>query len=206
MGASPVAVAIDVADLQALVANAGGNDVTLLDISVSPPNVLGTISIFSQPTGIAFDPLNKVLVVTASLNNTLFFVNPATNLTSSARIGINPSSIAFNYLTNTIVTVNNASGTVSVMDANTRTTVGNLAITGAFLGSVAIVPNTNLCLIVDQVTTGCCWCRCRISGSWKKLERSRLDPVHFWRVLSIRFCWNLSICFCNSFYCRNSFL
>jgi hypothetical protein len=49
------------------------------------------------------------------------------------------------------VTVNNASGTISVMDINDGRVKSNFALKGAFLGSVAIVPNTNVCLIVDQV-------------------------------------------------------
>jgi DNA-binding beta-propeller fold protein YncE len=151
VGVSPVAVALDPFDQVALVLNAGGNNVNLLDISVNPPVITGSVSVFSQPTGVAFDPVNNIFIVTASLNNSLFFINPNTHQVSSARIGINPSAIAFNYISNTIVTVNNASGTISVMDATDRRVRSNLALKGAFLGSVAIIPNTNLCLIVDQV-------------------------------------------------------
>ncbi|MFZ0821586.1 MAG: hypothetical protein WAM91_16095 [Candidatus Acidiferrales bacterium] len=151
VGVSPVAVAVDPFDLQALVANAGSNTVTLLDISAPIPNVISTFPVFSQPTSVVFDPVAKLFIVTASLNNSLFFINGATNQTSSARIGINPSAVAYNYLTNTIVTVNNASGTISVMDISDGRVKSNFPLKGAFLGSVAIIPNTNICLIVDQV-------------------------------------------------------
>jgi DNA-binding beta-propeller fold protein YncE len=151
VGPSPAAIGIDTFDQLAVVANAGGNNVTVLDISSAPPTALGTVPLFSQPTGVAFDPANKLFIVAASLNNSLFFVNPNSSLLQSARVGINPSALAFNYLTNTIVTVNNASGTISVMDATNHITRANLALKGAFLGSVAIVPDTNIALIVDQV-------------------------------------------------------
>ena len=151
VGVSPVAIALDPFDQIALVLNAGGNNVNLLDISVSPPVVIGSLPVFSQPTGVTFDPVNNIFIVTASLNNSLFFINPVTHQVSSSRIGINPSAIAFNYITNTIVTVNNASGTISVMDATDRRVRSNFALKGALLGSVVIIPNTNLCLIVDQV-------------------------------------------------------
>jgi DNA-binding beta-propeller fold protein YncE len=150
-GVAPAAIAIDIFDQVALVANAGANNVTLMDISSIPPSSLGSLPVFSQPTSVAFDPVNKVFIVAASLNNSLFFINPVSFQSASARVGINPSAIAFNYLTNTIVTVNEASGTISVMDATDRRVRSNMAIKGAFLGSVAIVPNTNIAIIADMV-------------------------------------------------------
>ncbi len=150
-GANPVAVAIDAIDQLALVTNAGGGNASLLNISQSPPVVQSQTNVSTQPTGVAFDPSSGNFIVAASLNNTLYFVNPTTGTSNAARVGIGPSSVAFNYLTNTAVTVNNASNTVSVIDATTQTVRANLSLQGAFLGSVAIVPNSNLCLIVDQV-------------------------------------------------------
>jgi DNA-binding beta-propeller fold protein YncE len=150
-GANPVAVAVDYVDQIALVANAGGSNVTVLNIAQVPPFVQTQASVSSQPTGVAFDPSTGNFIVPASLTNTLYYLNPTSGANSQGRVGIGPTSIAFNYLTNTIVTVNNASNTVSVVDATTQTVRANLSLLGAFLGSVAIVPNTNMCLIVDQV-------------------------------------------------------
>ncbi len=151
VGQSPVAIAVDPVDLVALVANAGEDSVQLLDISTSSPSVLTTVTVSSQPTGVAFNSSNNTFIVAASLSNSLFFYSPSSGLTTTARIGINPSAIAYNYLTNTAVTVNNASGTISVMDITDRRVRANFALKGAFLGSVAIVPNTNIAIIVDQV-------------------------------------------------------
>jgi len=150
-GVNPVAIAVDPVDLFALVVNAGGGNAMLLDISQSPPVVTATATIASQPTGVAYDPVNDLFIVAASLSNSLSFLNPTTQQISTARVGINPSAVAFNYLTNTAVTVNVASGTISVMDVTNRTVASNFALKGAQLGSVAIVPNTNIALVVDQV-------------------------------------------------------
>jgi DNA-binding beta-propeller fold protein YncE len=150
-GANPVAVAIDPIDQLALVVNAGGSSVSVLDISVVPPSLKSTAPVSTQPTGVAFDPSTLNFLVAASLNNSLYFLNPNSGNVSAARVGIAPTSVAYNYLTNTAVTVNSGTSTVSVVDATTQNVRANMSLQGAFLGSVAIVPNTNLCLIVDQV-------------------------------------------------------
>jgi DNA-binding beta-propeller fold protein YncE len=149
-GANPVALAVDPIDQLVLVANAGGSNVTTLDISQSPPVVKSTAPVQSQPTGVAFDSSTQNFLVVASLNNFLYVLNPTTGNVNAARVGIGPTSVAFNYLTNTAVTVNSGTNTVSVVDMTTQNVRANLSLPGAFLGSVAIVPNTNLCLIVDQ--------------------------------------------------------
>jgi DNA-binding beta-propeller fold protein YncE len=151
---APVAVAINPYDQQALVACAastGGSNIFLLNISSAPPSAISQATGPNQPTGVAFDPVTKLYVVTSSLGNSVFFINPANNQITSARDGINPFSIAFNYLTNTIVTVNALSNTVSVMDFGTRRVISNMGLKGALLGAVAILPRSNLVLIVDQV-------------------------------------------------------
>jgi YVTN family beta-propeller protein len=150
-GANPVALAVDPIDQIVLVANAGGNTVTALDMTQTPPTIKSTAPVLSQPTSVAFDSSTLNFIVAASTNNALYVLNPTTETTNAARVGIGPTAVAFNYLTNTAVTVNSASNTVSVMDMTTQNVRANLSLGGAFLGSVAIVPNTNLCLIVDQL-------------------------------------------------------
>jgi DNA-binding beta-propeller fold protein YncE len=151
---APVAVAINPYDLQALVACAtstGGQNLVLLDISASPPVAVSQAAGPNQPAGVVFDPATKVYIVTSSLGNSVFFVNPATNQITPARDGINPFSIALNYLTNTAVTVNALSNTVSVLDTTDRRVRANMGLKGSLLGSVAIFSRTNLVIIVDQV-------------------------------------------------------
>jgi DNA-binding beta-propeller fold protein YncE len=65
-------------------------------------------------------------------------------------VGINPTSIAYNYLSSTIVTVNSISSTISVLDITDARVHANMGLKGAQLGSIAIHPRTNIAVIVDE--------------------------------------------------------
>jgi DNA-binding beta-propeller fold protein YncE len=95
--------------------------------------------------------VNQLFIVTASLGNSIFFINAKTGQTLPARTGINPTAIAYNYLSSTIVTVNTISSTISVLDINDGRVHANMGLKSSFLGSVAIHPRTNLAAVVDQV-------------------------------------------------------
>jgi DNA-binding beta-propeller fold protein YncE len=150
VGNGPVAVGIDTYDQLALVADATSSSLTLLDISQTPPAPVNTLTGPNQPTSVAWDPVTKDFIVASSLGNAVFFVNPINQLLSSNRGGINPTSIAYNYLSSTIVTANSASSTVSVMDITDGTMKANIGLKNSQLGSLAIVPKTNIALLVDQ--------------------------------------------------------
>jgi DNA-binding beta-propeller fold protein YncE len=70
----------------------------------------------AQPTGVVYDSLNHVFLVSDSLNNNIVIVSPLTFVPVFVRGGFNPSSIAYNLQTSTIVAVNAATGTLSVLD------------------------------------------------------------------------------------------
>jgi DNA-binding beta-propeller fold protein YncE len=150
-GANPVSIAVDTVDQKALVANASGGTVTILDTSQTPPSPVASISGLSQPTSVAFDPVNKVFIVAASLGNAIFFVDPTSQQSNSVRVGINPTSVAYNYLTSTIVTVNSISSTISVLDITDLHVHANMGLQASQLGSVAIHPRTNIAAVVDSV-------------------------------------------------------
>jgi DNA-binding beta-propeller fold protein YncE len=149
-GSNPVAVGIDTVDQKALVANASAGTVTILDTTQVPPSPVASISGISQPTSVAFDPVNSIFMVAASLGNSIFFVQPNTQQSIAVRVGINPTSIAYNYLTSTIVTVNSISSTISVVDINDQRVHANMGLQASQLGSVAIHPRTNVAAIVDS--------------------------------------------------------
>jgi DNA-binding beta-propeller fold protein YncE len=149
-GTNPVAVGIDTVDQKALVANSSAGSVTILDTSQTPPTLVASVSGFSQPTSITFDPVNGVFIVAASLGNSIFFVDPQTEQSNSVRVGINPTSIAYNYLTSTIVTVNSISSTISVLDIADLKVHANMGLKASELGSIAIHPRTNIAAIVDS--------------------------------------------------------
>jgi DNA-binding beta-propeller fold protein YncE len=112
------------------------------------------------PTGIIFDPVNQVFVVANSLVNNVIFVDPSTAIATSAQVGMNPSSLDYNYQTSTLVTANNASKTVSIIDYVCPPGILNmcsapqvrsiLALAGSPQFSVAIDPKLNLAVLVDQ--------------------------------------------------------
>jgi DNA-binding beta-propeller fold protein YncE len=149
----PVAVAIDPSRNLAAVANATQNTVDLVDLSahlivgrIGPPSVN-----LQVPSGVAFDPVSDVFVVANSLLNNLDIVDPATSLVTPVGIGINPTSVAYNFQSSTLVTVNTASKTASVMDLLSRRVRAVLSMNGSPQSSVAVDPQSNLAAIVDQV-------------------------------------------------------
>jgi YVTN family beta-propeller protein len=153
VGGGPVAVAIDTYDQLALVAAATNSSLTLVDISQTPPAATASLSGPNQPTAVAWDPVTKFFITNSSLGNTIFFVNASNQQLSANRAGINPTSLAYNYLTSTIVTANSASSTVSVMDITDGKIKANIGLKNSQLGSIAIVPKTNLALLVDQANS-----------------------------------------------------
>lgn len=150
VGGGPVAVGVDTYDQLALVAAATGSSLTLLDISQTPPAATASLSGPNQPTSVAWDPVTKLFIVNSSLGNNLFFVNATSQQLSANRTGINPTSIAYNYLSSTIVSANSASSTISVMDITDGKIKANIGLKNSQLGAIAIVPKTNLALLVDQ--------------------------------------------------------
>jgi|GEM_PF-600852 len=143
----PEAVAVDPARGVAAVADAAANNLTLVDLGSAA--ILGRISV-SLPTAVVFDPVTTQFITNTSLGNNLFLVNPDTLQATGVRSGINPTSIAYNFASGTLVTVNTASGTFSVMDMVDRRIRDVLAIPGSPQFSVEIHPRTNLAAIADQ--------------------------------------------------------
>jgi hypothetical protein len=161
----PQAIAIDPNRQEAVVTNiqnsgtigsTGGLDV--ISIAAWPPTKSTTASInqlTSNPTGIVYDPaVNPALFYAASTQqNALYTFNPDSASTAQIPVGVNPYSVAYNYQTGTIVSVNSTSNTTSVIDAssaptfNTRATLG---ISSQSQFAVAIDPMTNIAVMVDQ--------------------------------------------------------
>jgi DNA-binding beta-propeller fold protein YncE len=149
-GTNPVAVAVDTVNQTALVVNASGGTVTILNTSTAPPTPVASISGISQPTSVVFDYVNQVYIVAASLGNSLFFVDAQSQASTSVRVGINPTSVGYNYFSSTIVTVNSISSTISVMDITGATVHANMGLKASELGSIAIHPRTNIAAVVDS--------------------------------------------------------
>jgi DNA-binding beta-propeller fold protein YncE len=162
---NPLAVAIDpnrgtnnrgVAVVTSLILNGssapfGGLDV--VDIGTSLPVKDATASltgIQATPSGVVFDAATANFYATSSQGNLITAFNPDTGATQSIRVGINPTSLAFNFQTSTILTVNALSNTISIVDSQTFKTRATLGIGGSSQFAAAIHPLTNLAVITDQ--------------------------------------------------------
>jgi hypothetical protein len=161
----PTAIAVDPNRAEAVVTNIQNSGTTLvtggldvINLSSVPPVKVTTASISSltaNPTGIVYDPaVSPALFYTASTQqNAIYSFNPDTGTTSLIRVGVNPFSLAYNYQTGTMVSVNSTSNTSSVIDAvnapvfSTRATLG---ISSQSQFAVAIDGFTNTAVVADQ--------------------------------------------------------
>ncbi len=165
-GSEPIAVAIDpdrgvnatglaVVTSVNIAQSPASGQLDTVDLSVGAPsfNAVNISTVGTTPTGIVFDPAslpNRLFYATESDNNAFVTFNPDTGSASTVAVGINPASIAYNFQTSTILTVNSTSNTVSVVDSQTFQTKATLGIGGVSLFATAIEPLSNLALIVDQ--------------------------------------------------------
>jgi YVTN family beta-propeller protein len=147
--ARPVAVAIDPTRSLAAVASETGNSVSFIALTVTNPSVSFRTTGLQLPTGVTFDPVSERFLAVASLSNNLIVIDPDTGQLTQARVGINPTSLAYNFNSSTLVTLNTASQTISVMDFLTRRIRAILPISGTDRYALAIHPRTNLAVVSD---------------------------------------------------------
>jgi DNA-binding beta-propeller fold protein YncE len=120
-------------------------------------------SLLQVPTGVLFDPVNQVFLVANSLMNNVVIIDPSSLNQSTVRVGINPTSLDYNFQASTLVTVNGASHTMSILDyvcpppaSGVTTACPNpqvravLGLGGSQQFSVAIDPKLNLAVVADQ--------------------------------------------------------
>jgi YVTN family beta-propeller protein len=143
----PQAVAVDPARGIAAVADAGANNLTLVNLNSA--SIVGRVPA-QLPTAVVFDPVTGQFITNASTGNLLVAANPDTLQSTGIKSSINPTSIAYNFASGTLVTVNTASGTFSVMDMVEQRIRIVLAISGSPQFSVDIHPRTNMAVIADQ--------------------------------------------------------
>jgi DNA-binding beta-propeller fold protein YncE len=163
----PISIAVD-PDRQVAVVGALNVTATLttgildvIDVS-STTGAVGAIKnkigVASLPTGVVFDPVNAQFYAVSSLTNAFLSVNPDTGAAANVRVGVNPTSLAYNYHTGTLVTVNSASNTISFVDAQSLQTRATIGLGTPPLATplnnpqfaVAIHPRKNLAAISDS--------------------------------------------------------
>src|SRR6267143_2597439 len=157
-GQRPVAVAYDYQTNQIAAAAAVSNSVGIASASSTALNTGFSVNL---PSSIAYDPWNNNFLAASSSNNSVTIYDPTTQLlVGSLLVGINPTAIAFNSLTGTLVSTNTGSNTVTVADIlnkEVRAVLSlrpppvnsNVALSGAPQFAVDIHPLTNLAVIAD---------------------------------------------------------
>jgi DNA-binding beta-propeller fold protein YncE len=148
-GQRPVALAFNYTNHQLGVANSTSNSASFGDASSAS---LGT-------TSVIYDPVANNFLVNSSTTNTLQVIDPGTFQQRSFRIGINPTALAYNYLTSTLVSTNTLSHTLTVVDflghqvravlPLPAPSLGTLALAGSLQFGVDIHPRLNLAVVAD---------------------------------------------------------
>lgn len=160
----PLGVAIDSIDNVAAIAASSQNTVEVISASSGPGGLLSRVSGFSGPSDVAFDPITDTFLVADSLANEIGIVDPnAAGIAGFTpfRVGINPTSLDYNFQSGTGVTFNAASNSFSIFNfvatnPNSKLTIQNakvefvLPVGGSAAFSVAINPLTNIAAVVDQ--------------------------------------------------------
>ncbi len=176
-GQQPVAVAFNYVNHQVAVADSASNLVGISDGGAGSQNQTFSVT---GPTSVVFDPVptdcgsnsngattntTGCFIANSSTGNSVNIIDPISNVQINFRIGINPTAIAYNFLTSTLVSTNTASHTVTVADfigqkiravltlPPTALANSNLALSLAFSGAlqyaVDIHPFTNIAVIAD---------------------------------------------------------
>ena len=160
---NPLAVAIDPNPNFNYAAVGTSSQASTLDLfNATTSSLVDRVNNMEGPSGVVFDPVNQVFVVANGLGNTVAIVDPVTFNVTFVPVGINPTSIDYNFQASTLVTFNSASNTLSVLDYVCPPTVNNApnceapkarGIVG--LGSspqfsLAIDPKLNLIVLVDM--------------------------------------------------------
>ncbi len=176
-GQRPLAVAFNYVNHQVAVAASSGNSLGISDGSAGSTSQAFSVA---APTSVIYDPVTTdcgsnsngtttnttgCFIVASSTGNSVNVIDPVSSIQNSFRIGINPTSIAYNYRTSTLVSTNTASHTISVADflgLKIRAVLtlppisaanSNLALSLAFQGAIQygldIHPFTNVAVIAD---------------------------------------------------------
>jgi DNA-binding beta-propeller fold protein YncE len=137
-------------------------------VNTSGAGIADRLNGLHLPTGLIFDPLNLDFIVADSQFNNLQIIDPSTFLATPVRVGINPTSLDYNFQTSTLVTLNSTSNTMSVVQYQCPPLPGQVVNcfapqTRAILGlpdsgqvsqlkqyAVAIDLKMNLAVVVDQ--------------------------------------------------------
>ena len=177
-GQRPIAAGFNYTNHEVAVANSSSNTIGVSDGGAASQTQSFNVT---APTSVIYDPVttdcgsntstgsttNTVgcFLAVSSTGNTVYIIDPIANIQNGFRVGINPTAIAYNYFTSTLVSTNTASHTITVADllgqkiravltyppspaANSDLAL-SLAAAGSLQYAVAIHPFTNVAVIAD---------------------------------------------------------
>ncbi|HEY2647392.1 MAG TPA: YncE family protein [Candidatus Acidoferrales bacterium] len=178
-GQRPIAVGFNYVNGQVAAAASSGNS---LGVSGGTSGAASQTFPINAPTSVIYDPVTTdcgsnnggtttnttgCFIVTSSTANSVLVIDPVSSAEATFGVGINPTSLAYNYRTSTLVTTNTGSHTISVVDFLGQiiravlplppTNAGNsdlalsLATAGAIQYALDIQPFTNIAVIADTV-------------------------------------------------------
>jgi DNA-binding beta-propeller fold protein YncE len=176
-GQRPVAVGFNYVNHQVATAASASN---LVGISGGTTGSANQSFSVQGPSSVVYDPvptdcgLNNngtttnttgCFIVSSSLGNSVDIIDPVSSAVTPFEIGINPTSIAYNYFTSTLVSTNTASRTITVADllalkirsvitlppiVGTSTNQAlTIAVSGLPQYALAVDPLTNIAVIAD---------------------------------------------------------
>ena len=150
-GALPVAVGV-ASDLGvAVVATQTGNTADVFDISTGSPTLSISIPNLQEPVGVDYDPVTQQFLVLERAGNAVFTLNPINDNQGTLRTGVDPSSLAYNFQASTLLTLNTASNTLSVVDLPNSNVTELLPLSGSTQYALAIHPRLSLAVVTDSV-------------------------------------------------------
>jgi DNA-binding beta-propeller fold protein YncE len=176
-GQRPVAVGFNYVNHQVAAAAAASN---LVGISGGTTGSANQSFSVQGPSSVVYDPVptdcgsnnngtttntTGCFIVSSSLNNSVDIIDPVSSAVTPFEIGINPTSIAYNYFTSTLVSTNTASRTITVADllalkirsvitlppiVGTSTNQAlTIAVSGVPQYALAVDPLTNIAVVAD---------------------------------------------------------
>lgn len=135
--------------------------VDIIDFGSS--TLVGRISGLTRPSGIVYDPLNQVFLVSDNGANNIDIIDPKNNAFTSTAVqtGVGPTGLDYNYNTSTLITSNHASNSLSLLDYLCPPTGVVAECTGPQVRRIIALPNSpqfsvavdsklNLAVVVDQ--------------------------------------------------------
>ncbi|MGA9839616.1 MAG: YncE family protein [Thermoplasmata archaeon] len=122
----PVAVAYDSGRREIFVANAGSNDVSVINDSTK--KVVANITVGSSPEGVAYDPGVGEVFVTNSGSDSVSVINDSSDaVVATVPVGAGPIGVAYDNLTGQLVVANSGSDNLSVINDSSDTIARTLA-------------------------------------------------------------------------------